>query len=137
MLFGIFFFVSLIWIASVAMLTFTLHKFVSTLLRQNPHYPNYSPPWVIVGFQSTRLLMPLSSNLTGHKQIFVAAETAASEAAACSRVWKFYQTSTVHLKCRMELNVNDLAVLLLSFCPLHCKNLNDLYCRSCQCQHVC
>lgn len=97
-----------VWITSVSVLTVALHKFVSALLRQNPHYPRSSPLWVIIGFQSTRPLTPLSSNLTVHKQIFVAAETAASEAAARSGVWKFYQTCTVHLNCRMVLNVNDM-----------------------------
>lgn len=63
-----------------------LYKFVPALLRQNPHYPHSSSLWVIIGFQSTRPLTPLSSNLTVHKQIFVAAETAASEATACSGV---------------------------------------------------
>lgn len=63
-----------------------LYKFVLALLRQNPHYPRSSSLWVIIGFQSTRPLTPLSSNLTVHKQIFVAAETAASEATACSGV---------------------------------------------------
>lgn len=73
-------------------LTVALHKFVSALLRQNPHYPLSSPPGVIIGFQSTRPLMVLSSNLTVHKQIFVAAQRAASEALPCSAIRKFYQT---------------------------------------------
>lgn len=91
-------------VTSVSALTIALHGFVSALLRQNPHSPHSSPLRVIIGFQSTRPLTPRSSNLTVHKQIFVAAEKAASEAAACSRVWKFYQTRTVHLNCRIVLN---------------------------------
>lgn len=31
----------------------------------------------------------------------------------------------------------NLASSLPAFCPSHCKNLNDLYCWSCQCQRVC
>lgn len=90
------------------MLTVAPHKFVSALLTQNPHYPFSSPFLVIIGFQSTRPLMPLSSNLTVHKQIFVAAERAASGAAACSYVRKFYQMGTVPLNSAIVLNVNDL-----------------------------
>lgn len=50
---------SWVWITSVSVLTVALHKFVSALLRQNPHYPRSSPLWVIIGFQSTRPLTPL------------------------------------------------------------------------------
>lgn len=61
---------------------------------------------VITGLQSTRPLMSLHSNLIVHKQIFIAAQSAANQKAACGSMCKFYQTCTVHLNWRTSLHVN-------------------------------
>lgn len=79
-----------VWITSVCVLTVALQKFLLALLRHSAHYPLSSSLWFIFGFQSTRPLMSLSSNLTVHKQIFVATEMAASTLIAYSFTWKFY-----------------------------------------------
>lgn len=84
-----------VWITSLSVLTVALQNFLLALLRHCAHYPLSSSPWFIFGFQSTRPLMPLSSNLTVHKQIFVATEMAASTLAGCGFTWKFYLTWTL------------------------------------------
>lgn len=128
-----------VWFTSVSVLTVALHKFASALLRQNPHYPHSSPLRVIIGFQSTRPLTPLSSNLTVHKQIFVAAETAASEAAACSGVCGSFIKRAQYIWtvgwCRMWMTWN-LAPFLPAFCALHCKTTGVIFTAEAICASV-
>lgn len=87
--------VASVWRTSVSVLTVALQNFLLALLRHSTHYALLSSLWFIFGFQSTRPLMPLSSNLTVHKQIFVATEMAASTLIGYSFTWKFYLTWTL------------------------------------------
>lgn len=128
--------VASVWSTSVSVLTVALQNFLLALLRHSAHYALLSSLWFIFGFQSTRPLMPLSSNLTVHKQIFVATEMAASTLIGYSFTWKFYLTWTLS-ECELW-DAAECGLVFLHFIFFTVKkNKKKQNSRSCCFQLVC